>query len=286
MIYILATTAITKYWHFPFYLFAKCISEVLTQHNIDNKIVNRVLNNNVKVITFTPWLMEIIHNNSLKIFFINSESVTSSKRIDKYLLNRSRNIKGIGDYKMLNYVFNKKYINKKTFFIPPLYSPIIEETYKNNVNTTDRTKTIDILFYGNLNIRRRRILDKLKTSLNIKIIITSNYKHLLNCIHKSKIILILHYYELSKSIDMYRLFYLLSNKAFVIHEDICKIETSMRIKYHKIIFSSKSNLKSTCKKYLAMSQDQRDIITNNIYNWYKITHTLQNNFPIDFINCM
>ena len=285
MIYILSTTNITEYWHFPFYLFAKCISEVLTKKNIENKIVNRISHNNVKVITFTPWLKSILHNKSLKILFINSESVTSNKSIKKYTLNRSYNIKCIGEYKMLNYLFDKKNINKKTIFLPPLYSPIIEQIY-NNVNTTNSKKTIDILFYGSINTRRKKILDYLKQSFNIKIINTSNYKQLLNYIHKSKIILILHYYEMSKSLDLYRLFYLLPNKAFVIHEDICKIENGMRIKYSKIIFSSTYNLKSTCRKYLAMSQEKRDNITTDIYNWYTKNHTLSNSFPTTLVNHM
>jgi len=285
MIYILAITNITKYWHFPFYLFAKCISEVLTKKNIENKIVNRISHNNVKVITFTPWLKSILHNKSLKILFINSESVTSDKSINKYILNRSRNIKGICEYKMLNYLFDKKNINKKTIFLPPLYSPIIEQMY-NNVNTTNSKKTIDILFYGSVNSRRKKILDYLKQSFNIKIINTSNYKQLLNYIHKSKIILILHYYEMSKSLDLYRLFYLLPNKAFVIHEDICKIENAMKMKYSKLIFSNIYNLKSTCRNYLSMSQTQRDCITNGIYHWYTKHHTLLNNFPTKFVNHM
>ena len=91
---------------------------------------------------------------------------------------------------------------------------------------------------------------------------------------------------MSKSLDLYRLFYLLPNKAFVIHEDICKIENAMKMKYSKLIFSNIYNLKSTCRKYLSMSQTQRDCITNGIYHWYTKHHTLLNNFPTKFVNHM
>ena len=48
---------------------------------------------------------------------------------------------------------------------------------------------------------------------------------------------------------------------------------------NKILFVDYDNLFETCKKYLEMSQDDRNKITLDIYNWWKNIHPFEKYIP-------
>ena len=83
---------------------------------------------------------------------------------------------------------------------------------------TDTPKDIDVLFYGSLNPRRKRILAALqKHGVRLKVLLGVYGAERDAWIARSKIILNVHYYE-AKVLEIVRLSYLLSNRSFVVSE--------------------------------------------------------------------
>jgi hypothetical protein len=98
------------------------------------------------------------------------------------------------------------------------------------------TKDIDVLFYGVLSNRRKKILDSIKVN-NKVILSTSPPIHgieLWKYINNSKIVLNISSYDNRKEPDWIRLAPLLSNRSFVITEEIDN-EEFMALKDHIII---------------------------------------------------
>jgi SAM-dependent methyltransferase len=78
---------------------------------------------------------------------------------------------------------------------------------------------IDVLFYGSINERRKKILDQLKsTGLNIVTVFGVYGKDRDALIARSKIVLNIHFYE-SKIFEIVRISYLLSNGVCVVSEN-------------------------------------------------------------------
>jgi hypothetical protein len=77
---------------------------------------------------------------------------------------------------------------------------------------------IDILFYGSLNERRRKILDALMARCRARAVFGRYGKERDALIARSKIILNIHRYE-AKILEQVRISYLLNNGCFVISED-------------------------------------------------------------------
>lgn len=81
-----------------------------------------------------------------------------------------------------------------------------------------RNKDIDILFYGSINERRKKILDELKKNgLKIKILFGVYGKERDSWIERSKIVLNNHYYN-SQIFEIVRVFYLMINSVAVVGE--------------------------------------------------------------------
>ena len=80
----------------------------------------------------------------------------------------------------------------------------------------------------------------------------------------------------------FRINILLSNKIFIIHEEIQKNEDYDDFR-DNLIFSKYEEIVSNCLRYLNLSEEDRQLITDNIYNWYKNNHNIENYLPIDDI---
>lgn len=111
---------------------------------------------------------------------------------------------------------------------------------------------IDILFYGAIRERRKKIIDDLKSvGLNIH---TFTYPNAIwgaerdNLIARSKIILNLHHYD-SHIFESVRVFYLLTNKKAVISE-ISKTTSINEVFYKSIKPAPYEELVETCKKLI------------------------------------
>jgi len=79
-------------------------------------------------------------------------------------------------------------------------------------------KDVDILFYGSLNERRKKILDKLtQHGLEVKILFGVYGKNRDEWIQRSKVVINIHYYN-SYIFEVIRVFYLLTNSIAVVGE--------------------------------------------------------------------
>lgn len=113
------------------------------------------------------------------------------------------------------------------------------------------TETIDVLFYGSLNERRKRIIDELRRrGFNVVMRVNDAYgKTLESLIARAKIILNVHFYE-SKIFEIVRVGFALANKKTVVSEESADDYPHLReglaiAPYAKIVESCERLLKSS-----------------------------------------
>tara|TARA_B100001094_G_C18132183_1_gene772898 strand:+ start:386 stop:1270 length:885 start_codon:yes stop_codon:yes gene_type:complete len=289
MIYILYDVSeIDIPWFNCFRLAFISIYNNLLKNNIECSIIEyneyyRNINKNDIIILFSPWFR--FYNRINKFILYNSESLYVDK--NKYFLNLyfEDNVLLWLDYsfKNLNLIQSEisekiSKIEKKYHHLTLSYSITLE-----NLIIHDNNKKIDILFFGSLNKRRLAIKEELeKYSLNVVFGEFTDYNKLYEAISNSKIILVIHYYDEDLVIDHFRINILLSNKIFIIHEEIQKNEDYDDFR-DNLIFSKYEEIVSNCLRYLNLSEEDRQLITDNIYNWYKNNHNIENYLPIDDI---
>ena len=112
------------------------------------------------------------------------------------------------------------------------------------------TQEIDVLFYGSINDRRRKIIDELSNSgIKVKTVFGIYGKNRDELISKSKIVLNLHHYK-SEIFEIIRVFYLLTNSKAVVGE----VNTTTTVDNHiksGILPAKYEALVSTCLELLA-----------------------------------
>jgi len=277
MIYIIGPAKINRSWEHPFYMFSRSLSFILKKHNLENKVLSKIqdiITENDIAIIIQPYYREI----NCKIIFVNSESLTVRKDVREQIQN-GKNISMIWNYHQKNLTLLKKW-DKKSFLVAPFYHEFYEEHFKK----IDCKKDIDFLFYGRINERRKKILDKLNLKYSVHTIETKDYEALYNLINRSKIVLIINYYENSLEIDFYRLTFLLSNKIFVINEEFQKEEKELFDKFEgKLICSKYDEYYENCEKYISLSQQERDKIAEEVYKIFKKKFYLEKYVPIEEI---
>ena len=291
MILIYYTTA-----YLPFFLYAKGISIFLTQHNLENKMIDcykfqleQVKKNDI-IMAWLPYLGKIIYDkikdkiDELKIIVINSEPQCHNHGYYKFIKNvNCKNILFM-DYTQNNISLLSKIDKYRHIVSPFTYHPYLEVHFKENSDDI-KIKDIDFLLVGAGNSKRRKYI---QTQLGKKYnYVTlprrgrgSKYRKLYNTIKRSRIIVLIRHYEHDDCIDFYRLSYLLSNKAFIIHE----MTTDPLVNdFNKIIYSSYDNFINTCEEWINKSQDERDAKANEIYDWWKVNHHIDKYIPLSEI---
>ena len=271
---------VNQVWFNCFYMAMLSINYVMEKNNIMSKIVNKldyIYDHNDLIILFSPWFKYLDNDN--KFILINSEALYVKRNF--HLINNfyKKNVLLWLDYSLKNTKLIKKYTNPKIYHLPICYSETFENIIDNNLND----KSIDILFYGYMNERRLSIGKELE-KYNLKVVFSmfSTYTELIHHINHSKIILVIYFYEDCFCIDHYRINFLLANKVFIIHEKIEEDESYANYK-DNIIFSKYKNIVKTCLKYLNLHQSDRDLICNNIYEWYKKEENIEKYIPLDEI---
>lgn len=276
-IFIIGPVYPKKSWEKPFYLYANALSRILTKHNLPNTITlntNEPQENDLSFI-FYPYSS---HNSKLKcnIIYINSESINIRKCILAEI--KKPKIKMIWDYRNDNIKTLKRITKTPIYFVPPLYHEFMEENFPKDPSS----KSIDFLLYGKNNERRNKIFETLSKKYNAIIFKTGNIDELYNMIKQTRIILIIHFYTDFSTIDFYRISFLLSNKVFFITEDTEDKKLRPVLK-DAIIFSKYENLISNCEKYIMLSQEERDNITQSSYNYFKNNFKLEDYIPMQKI---
>lgn len=181
------------------------------------------------------------------------------------------------DYSKININYLKIF-NKPKYYLPFGYSPYLETIFSKYIKKNVK-KDIDILFYGYINNRRSKILRKIKNKKVVKFR-RVKFSNLVHYIQRSKIILLINSNNKECQIDFARASLLISNKCFIIHEEISNIENPEE--FNKYIVTSKyNNFPETCIKYLNKSEEKRQDIANKAYQWYKTYYCMDKFIPYE-----
>lgn len=195
-------------------------------------------------------------------------------------INILKNAMYIWDYSKSNIDYLHKYFNierKKLIYVPLRYSKILDQFPKNN------NKTIDILFIGSINLKRKVLLDKLSLKYNVHIGNNNSWgQERDKLISKSKIVINMQFYE-NGILELTRISYLLSGGAFIVSE--CGRESDLEIEMSNYMILCKYNQMEATIDYYLNNETKR--IQNHktfIENW-KLT-SYDNSIPIEcFIEC-
>ena len=280
-----------KHWSATFINLLKTFLDIFTRNGIICKYLtdDDTPNENDILIAISG----IINNNNnninvykCKIIIVNSESISNTKKSNHYtklyINNPNINILEIWDYSKRNVNNLKKIISIPCYYVPITYDHCFEQIFDFNDNIK---KDIDIAFYGEItgeDNRRLILLNKLKEKYNIWYGNTENKDILTNILNRSKIVIIIHFYKNDLCIDYYRLYSLISNKVFVIHEmpSSDQIDNNM----NKLLFVEYDKIIETCDKYLSMTQKNRNRIVTSIYRWWKTEHKFVDKIPKTIFN--
>ncbi|MBD3347177.1 MAG: hypothetical protein GF401_19150 [Chitinivibrionales bacterium] len=174
-----------------------------------------------------------------------------------------RHAHDIWDYSMENIVFLKSQ-GMRAKHLPLGYHPALEQVPSCN------TRDIDILFYGSVGERRKKILDSLtaKDTVSVKTLFGVYGKQRDEFVGRSKIILNVHHYN-AKIFEAVRISYLLNNRCFVVSEDT-PVNPYPQI---EIPMVSYENLVDACLYYLSDEQE-REQIADACYRQFKKNYSM------------
>lgn len=131
---------------------------------------------------------------------------------------------------------------------------------------------IDILFYGSINDRRKKVIEALKESgLNVVSLFGVYGSKRDEYIARAKIILNIHFYE-AKLFEIVRISYLLANKKFIISEHGSNngLENSFE---GGIVFSKIEDMVENCYKYLKEENLRKEIAQKGYELFKKYSQT-------------
>ena len=282
MLYLFNDFLTEKYWATPFINLLNCLNNIFNKKQVKcDYSNNNIINNNDILIVISATAHSLPNKyKKNKLIIINSESICLGDKSLSYMNTyiNNPNVIQIWDYSKKNCNKFKEITKIPCYYMPITYDPYFESIYDLNPNIE---KTIDICLFGcggDSNSRRHKILTPLKQKgLNVWQGCVNGNKELSNILNKSKIVLIVHYYENDLPIDYYRICSLLSNKIFTIHE--CPTDDENDNSMDKILFVKYDNIVDSCCKYLALSQEERDNISLDIYKWWKINHLFSKYIP-------
>ena len=196
------------------------------------------------------------------------------KTFNKKYIYKLQNAVEIWEYSQENILFFDKINTSLDKKIKYRYVPLCYSSYLSQFqNFKNIDKSIDILFFGSLNNRRKKILEKLNSKgLNIEIHNNLVNEERIKKILASKIIINIHFYEKSL-LETHRINLLLSNKCFIISE---KSRDNFEDNKYKdsIVFTEYNNLYNCCLNWLKKN-NEREEVANKGYQNFKKTNFLE-----------
>lgn len=264
-------------------------SYVLIKNNIEHKITDNINYESDKDLWIGIW-----NNCSVKMpknyITINVEPLRC-KFWSTQLQNKLKKSLYIFDYSASHTEIYQSWNYKNFCIIPFGYCGLHEKLYNKYIGANKVNKTIDILFYGSVTDRRKKILIKLAEhakNKNLKFIIRSNdlydTKQKLELISQSKIILSISNDEpcLLQTNDLLRLSLLVSTKSFVICEEVGDRKIEDELKKNMIFYNSYEELIEKIDYYLS-NTDEINNIAESTYNFCKEKMNLEDLLPIEII---
>ncbi|MFQ5708113.1 MAG: hypothetical protein ACE5HO_11720 [bacterium] len=126
----------------------------------------------------------------------------------------------------------------------------------------DKLEDVDILFYGSLNDRRKRILSRLQNKFDVRVLFGVYGRERDQWISRSKMVLSIYYYE-TKLFDDVRMSYLMNNKVFTIVED------APNKKYEDLLVYADYGSLIECCDYYLHHETLRNQIAEKAYHGFK-----------------
>lgn len=209
-----------------------------------------------------------ILQNDCKYICINTEPIYCNRKWNIIIEYIKKYATVVFDYTPLNIKLLNSFGYTKAYLVPPSYHPYYEYIYRPTEQST--SKTIDVLFYGTMTGRRKKLIDLLrKNNINIYAIQEfPNFKQQNNYIAKSKIVIIPYSVKGYVEYDFYRAPYLLSNKVLVVHEYI-NDESNIRELRENLIYSKYNDFVNVIRELLSKTQTERDHIVEQHYEYFK-----------------
>lgn len=151
-----------------------------------------------------------------------------------------------------------KYPGIQAVHLPFAYSPILNYAYVQQDHFRVKPKDIDVLFFGSMNDRRAKVIDQLKNmNLNIQAFFGVYGPELSVLIHRSKVVLNMHYYE-SSVFEAVRVLPLLASKIAVVSEKSVDDEDYSYLG-SGIAISSYESLANTCRDLVNDNNTRKDL---------------------------
>lgn len=281
--------------------FYKLIKEVLTSKNficqfLDIDDIGNLTENDIVISDIRMYIPRIggvlVKRTKHKIIIINAEEFITLSGSYLYFMNEimksGRCLKYL-DYSIFNYtahmVIKKplKIQNDPYNIIRCVYNSkeIIERTtfslmYHQSLEYYPLSKSIDIVFCGNINEKRTRVLESLKdTCQQNTFCIHSHidFKTYIEYLRHSKISIIISRFDDFCDIDMYRIALMIPNNVIVIHENINNVDVLSK-QYDTlkqvVDFCDIQTFSDKIRHYLNMSDYERNTICNQRKDIYKM----------------
>lgn len=170
------------------------------------------------------------------------------------------------DYSKTNIeALRKVYPEAKATHVPFAYDSSLDYTYVARDVFRVKPKDIDVLFFGSMNDRRAKVLDKIKSmGLNVQAVFGVYGPELSVLIHRSKLVLNMHYYD-SSVFEAVRVIPLLASRVAVVSEKSVDDDDYKYLNQTSgILVTDYDKLAFVCKQ-LVENADDRECLSNTGY---------------------
>lgn len=154
----------------------------------------------------------------------------------------------VWDYSRENVAFLRQRGFDRALFLPLGYHPRLERIG----HRKEAGKDIDVLFYGAVNDRRKRVIREMKKRLRAEWLFGIYGAERDAYIARSKIVLNVHFYQ-AKILEQVRLAYLLNNRCFVVSEEADRNPFG-----DGIVLGPIGELPELCERFAARPEERRE----------------------------
>ena len=231
---------------------AETIRYGLDELNYETIILNKIVEGYVHIL-LGSHLIEDWSNVPRNSIIYNLEQLNSDSVYLSELYVQKLNEFQVWDYSKKNIEWlHRSQSNLNPVYMPVGYVPTLSKVHKSEL------QDIDVLFYGWLNDRRKKIIDELiNFGLRVEVLNKTFGSELDWYISRSKVVVNIHFYE-SKIFEIIRVSYLLSNCKAVVSEIDDETEIDPMIK-NAIVGVSYENLSSTCLELVRDDSKRKEI---------------------------
>lgn len=195
-----------------------------------------------------------------------------------------KNAKAVWGYKRQDAEFVEK-LGVPFHLVPFGYAPYYETIFQEHNEGKKLQQDIDVLFFGSISERRRRILDELKQrGMNVHVASEHNHvwgEKLDELLARSKIVLGIHYYDEPQMqiVDLARVDHLLSNQLFVVHERPSRFASDPAFEQN-VTTCEYHDIPDTCAHFLTRPEERADKAAT-AHEWFKSEYALDAFIPYD-----